>query len=118
MDEHEPSIDELEQSVIEGGIGWNYRIELDDTGTFGGRRAQRPAGGAAAAFAVTDTELSDYYERLAAQADPSADPSAPWDTWMLLMAPWSTDDLLCPGALGAPVTSDVGGVAGRVGRSA
>ncbi len=102
VEESEPSLDELTDSVIRACTEWGYQVGHDDAG-----RLQLTSIGESPVvpplkFRFTDQELRDYYSRLAAKAGTPNGESTPWKTWMVLMSTHLSEAVYKAGVLNGP----------------
>ncbi|MFF7938790.1 hypothetical protein [Nocardia gamkensis] len=108
MEKHEPSVEELTESVIRAGTESGYQISRDDTGRLQITAIDESPVEPPLTFAVTDQELHDYYLRLAANTGKPVGAGTPWKTWMLLMATHLDEAVYKAGVLNQPCVITIG----------
>lgn len=108
MDKPEPSVDELEDSVIHAGTELKYRIVRDDTGRLQITADRESPLEPPLAFEMSDEELLAYYDRLAADAGRPGGADTPWKTWLLLMSTHLEEAAYQAGILDRPCVIVIG----------
>lgn len=108
MDEPEPSVDELVESVMRAGAESGYGIDRDDEGRLQITAIDTSPVNPPLTFLVTDQELQDYYIRLAANTEKPVGAGTPWKTWMLLMSTHLDEAVYKAGLLDRPCVIRIG----------